>query len=162
MASQFRAVRGSRSSDAPLVVGSLLIAAALVLGVWQIKSASIERAYRHTRYAVASVVGVGANGSANVRYLLDGKQRTGQLNVSAVAGVDRGDRVGLRVSNDGRRLQLQTSFYGAIYPWTAAVLALLAGLILMSPWRSSARPGRPRKRWLPAELARPRHHHRIG
>lgn len=163
MASQFRSVRGSGSSNAPLVVGSLLIAAALVLGVWQIKTASIERAYRHTQYAAASVVDVRANGVASVRFLLDGKSRTGQLNVSAVNGVDRGDRLGLRVSDGGRRLQLQTAFYRPVYPWTAVVLAGIAVLITVSSWRSSSATGRQRKQWLPGELTRPRHHHhRIG
>jgi hypothetical protein len=162
MASQFRPTRGSRSSSTPLVVGSLLIAAALMLGVWQIKTASIERAYRHTQYVAASVVGVGANGIASVRFLLDGKTRTGQLNVSTANGVDRGDRLGLRVSDGGRRLELETPFYGAIYPWTAAALALLAGLILMSPRRSSGAAGRQRKQWLPAELTRPRRRYRIS
>jgi hypothetical protein len=161
MVKPFRTVR-SGSSNAPLLVGSLLMAAALVLGVWQIKSASIERAYRHTQYAVASVVGVGANGIANVRYLLDGKQRTGQLNVSTADGVDRGDRLGLRVSDGGHRLQLETPFYGLVYPWTASALAGIAVLIMVSSWRSSSASGRQRKQWLPAELTRPRHQHRIG
>jgi hypothetical protein len=91
-----------------------------------------------------------------------GKTRTGQLNVSTANGVDRGDRLGLRVSDGGRRLQLEIPFYGAIYPWTAAALALLAGLISMSPWRSSGGLGRQRKKWLPAELTRPRRHYRIS
>ncbi len=162
MASQVRSVRDTGSSTAPLVVGSLLIAAALVLGVWQIKTASIARAYRHTQYAAASVLSVGANGVASVRFLLDGKPRTGQLNVGTVSGVDRGDRLGLRVSDGGRRLQLQTPFYGPVYPWTAVVLAGIATLIAMSSWRSSSTAGRQRKQWLPAELTRPRHHHRTG
>jgi hypothetical protein len=162
MANLLRTVRGSRSSNAPLVVGSLLIAAALLLGVWQIKIASIERAYRHTQYAAASVVAVGANGIANVRYRLDGKQRTGQLNVSTADGVDRGDRLGLRVSDGGRLLQLETPFYGPVYPGTAAALAGIAVLIMVSSWRSPSATRRQRKQWLPAELTRPRHHHRTG
>ena len=153
--------RGRASSSAPLVASSLLIAAALMLGVWQIKVTSIERAYRHTQYAAASVVGVGTNGVASVRYLLDGKPRTGQLDVRTAEGVDRGDRLGVRVSDGGRRLQLETPFYGAIYPWTAAALALIAGLVLMSPVRSSGESGRSRKQWLPAELTRPRRRYRI-
>jgi predicted small integral membrane protein len=153
-------VRVSRSANTPLVVGSLLIAAALMLGVWQIKSVSIERAYRHTQHAAASVVSVGANGVADVRYLWGGKPRTGQLNVSTANGVDRGDRLAVRVSDGGRRLQLETPFYGALYPWTAAALASIAVLIGASSWHSSAVAGRRRKQWLPAELTRPRRHYR--
>jgi hypothetical protein len=147
-------VRDGRSPATPLVVASLLVAAALVLGVGQVKSASIERAYRHTEYVAASVVGVGANRIASVRYPWAGHTRTGQLDVSTASGVDRGDRIALRVSEGGRRLQLETPFYGAVYPWTAAGLALIALVIVAFSRRSSDSSGQL-KRWLPAELSRP-------
>jgi hypothetical protein len=156
MAGGLRALRGGGSSTAPLAVASLLFAAALLVGVGQIKSASVESAYRHTQYAAASVVSVDANRIASVRYLWAGKPRTGQLNVGSVSGVDRGDRLGLRVSDGGRRLQLETPFNGAVYPWTAASLTLTAFVIAMVSRRSSAGQGSAARHWLPAELRRPR------
>ena len=162
MAGHFRVVRGGDASVTPLIVASLLIAAALLLGVGQVKSASVQRAYRHTQYAAASVVSVGANRIASVHFLWAGKPRTGQLNVSAVSGVDRGDRLALRVSDGGRRLQLETPFYGAVYPWTAAALTFIAVVIVVSSWRSSAGSGRQGKRWLPGELSRPRRRYRVS
>jgi len=154
-----RVVRDSRSPATPVVVASLLIAASLLLGAGQVKSASIERAYQHTDYVAASVVGVSANRIASVRYLWAGHNRTGQLNVSTASGVDPGDRIALRVGDGGRRLQLETPFYAAVYPWTAASLVLMAIVIVMSSWRSSD-SGRRFKRWLPAELSRPHRRHR--
>jgi hypothetical protein len=162
MAGHFRVVRGGDASATPLVVASLLIAAALLLGVGQIKSASVQRAYRHTQYAAASVVSVGANRIASVHFLWAGKPRTGQLNVSVASGVDRGDRLALRVSDGGRRLQLETPFYGAVYPWTATALTLIAFVIMVSSWRSLPGSGRQVKRWLPAELSRPRRRYRVN
>ena len=148
-----RVVRDDRSPATTLVVASLLIAAALTFAAGQIKSASIERAYRHTEYVAASVVGVGANRIASVRYPWAGHTRTGQLDVSTASGVDRGDRIALRVSDGGRRLQLETPFYRAVYPWTAAALAVLALVIGISSGRSPDSAGQL-KRWLPAELSR--------
>jgi hypothetical protein len=156
-----RVVRDGRSPATPLVVASLLIAAALVLGVGQVKRASIAHAYRHTNYVAASVVGVGANRIASVRYLWAGHTRTGLLNVSTASGVDPGDRIALRVSDSGGRLQLETPFYSAVYPWTAAALALMAvAIVIVSRWPSDS-SGR-RKRLLPAELSSPhrRYHDR--
>ncbi len=149
-----RVVRDGRSSAAPLAVTSLLIAAVLTLVAGQVKSASIERAYRNTDYVAASVVGVGADRIASVRYLWAGHNRTGQLDVSTASGVDQGDRVALRVSDGGRRLQLETPFYAAVYPWTAAALALMAFVVVIFSWRQSGSAGQL-KRWLPAELSRP-------
>jgi hypothetical protein len=162
MAGHFRVVRRAVSSATPLVVASLLVGAALMVSVGQIKSESIEQAYRHTEYSAASVVSVGANRIASVRFLWAGKPRTGQLNVGAASGVDRGDRLGLRVSDGGRRLQLETPFYGAVYPWTAAGLTLAAFVIAVSSRRSQARSGRPFKRLLPAELSRPHRRYRVS
>jgi hypothetical protein len=162
MAGHFRVVRGGGTSATPLIVASLLIAAALLVSVGQIKSASVQRAYRHTQYAAASVVSVGANRIASVRFLWAGKPRTGQLNVSTASGVDRGDRLALRVSDGGRQLQLETPFYGAVYPWTAAALTLMAFVVMVSSRRSLAGSGRQVKRWLPAELRRPRRRYRVG
>lgn len=162
MAGHVRVGRGGGSAATPLVVASLLIAAALVVSVGQIKSASIQRAYRHTQYAAASVVSVGTNRIASVRFLWAGKPRTGQLNVRAATGVDGADRVALRISDGGRRLQLETPFYGAVYPWTAAALTLIAFVLAMSSWRSQARSGRQVKRWLPAELSRPHRRYRVS
>lgn len=161
MTAHFRTSRGSGSAATPLVIASLLITAALLVGVGQIKSASIERAYRHTQYAAASVVSVGGNRIAKVRYLWAGKPRTGQLDVTTTSGVDRGDRLALRVSDGGRRLQLETPFYGAVYSGTAVTLALIALLVAMSSRRSSAGLRRHRQ-WLPGELRRPRRRHRVG
>jgi hypothetical protein len=161
MASHFPVVRSRRWSAPPPVAVALVIAAALLVGVGQMKSASIERAYRDTQYSAASVVSVGANRIASVRYVWAGKIRTGQVNVSTAAGVDSGDRLALRVSDGGRRLQLETPFDAGVYQWTAAALALIALTIVMSSW-SSVGPGRPRKQWLPAELTRPRRHQRVG
>ena len=162
MVGHVRVGRGGGSAATPLVVASLLIAAALVVSVGQIKSASIQRAYRHTQYAAASVVSVSANRIASVRFLWAGKPRTGQLNVGTVTGVDRGDRLALRASDGGRRLQLETPFYGAVYPWTAAGLTLTAFVIAMSSRRSQARSGRQFKRLLPAELSRPHRRYRAS
>ncbi len=148
-----RVGRDGRSPATPLVVASLLIAAAVTFGVGQVKTASIEHAYRHTEYVAASVVGVGANRIASVRYPWAGQTRTGQLDVSTASGVDRGDRLALRVSDGGRRLQLETPFYRPVYPWTAAALATMALVIAISSRRSSERRGQF-KRWLPAELSR--------
>jgi hypothetical protein len=161
MANHFRIVRSERRCDRPLVAVALLIAAALLVGVGHIKSASIERAYRNTQYSAASVVSVGTNRIASVRYVWAGKIRTGHVDVSTATGVDSGDRLALRVSDGGRRLQLETPFYGGVYEWTAAGLALIALAIVMSSWRSSAGLGRQRKQWLPAELTRPRRHQRV-
>ena len=161
MAPQVRTSRGSGSAPTSLVVASLLITAALLVGVGQIKGASIERAYRHTQYAAASVVSVGANRIAKVRYLWAGKPRTGQLDVTTTSGVDRGDRLALRVSDGGRRLQLETPFYGAVYSGTAVAMTLVALLVAMSSRRSSVGLRR-HKHWLPAELRRPRRPHRVG
>jgi hypothetical protein len=161
MAAHFRMSRGRGSAATPLVVTSLLLAAALLVGVGQIKHASIERGYRHTQYAAASVVSVGANRIAKVRYLWGGAARTGQLDVTATSGVDRGDHLALRVSDGGHRLQLQTPFYGAVYPWTAVTLMLVALFVAMSSRRSQAAFSR-HKPWLPAELRRPRRRHRVG
>ncbi len=155
MAGHFRVVRGEGSAATPLVVASLLIAAALMACVGQIKSTSIERAYRHTQYAAASVVSVSANRVAKVRYLWAGKPRTGQVDVSTAAGVDQGDRLGVRVSEGGRRLQLETQFYGAVYLGTAITLTLVALLIAMVSWRSPEMASWRGKHWLPAELRRP-------
>jgi hypothetical protein len=69
---------------------------------------------------------------------------------------------GCGVSDGGRLFQLETPFYGPVYPGTAAALAGIAVLIMVSSWRSSSATGRQRKQWLPAELTRPRHHHRTG
>jgi hypothetical protein len=154
MTSDFSFGRSTRPTSTAPVVAALLIAAALMVGVGHIKSASIERAYRNTQYATASVVSVGANGFAKVRYLWAGKPRTGELDVRYATGVDSGDRLGLRVSDGGRRLQLETPFYAAVYSWTAAALAVIALLIVMSSWRSTAWLHRERKKWLPAELRR--------
>lgn len=148
-------VRDGRSPATPLVIASLLVAAALTFVVGQVKRASIDHAYRHTEHVAASVVGVGANRIASVRYPWAGQTRTGHLDVSAASGVDQGDRVALRISDSGQRLQLETPFYGAVYPWTAAALTLMALVIVMFSWRSSNSSGRF-KRWLPAELSRPR------
>lgn len=160
MARHFRVVRGGGSAATPLVVASLLIAAALLACVGQIKSTSIERAYRHTQYAAASVVSVSADRVAKVRYLWAGKPRTGQVDVRTAAGIDRGDRLGVRVSDGGRRLQLETHFYGAVYLGTAITLTLIALLIAMSSWRSPEGTGWEEKHWLPAELRRPRRRYR--
>lgn len=162
MAGHFRVGRSGGSAATPLVVASLLVAAALLVGVGQIKSASIQRAYRHTQFAAASVVSVGTNRIASVRFLWAGKARTGQLNVGAATDVDRGDRLALRVPDGGRQLQLETPFYGAVYRWTAAALTLMAFVIAMSSWRSQAGRNRQLKRWLPAELRRPRRRYRIS
>jgi hypothetical protein len=148
-----RVLPDDRSPATPLVVASLLIAAALVLGVGKVKSASIEHAYRHTESVAASVVGVGANRIASVRYPWAGRTQTGQLDVSSASGVDRGDRIALRVSDGGHRLQLETPFYEGVYLWTAAALALIALVVAMFSWRSSDAGGQL-KRWLPAELSR--------
>lgn len=51
-------------------------------------------------------------------------------------GVDNGDRLALRVSDGGRRLQLETPFYAALYTWTAVALTAIALVIVMSSWRS--------------------------
>lgn len=150
--------REGSSPATPLAVVSLLIAAALTLGAGEVKSASIERAYRHTDYVAASVVRVGANRVASVRYLWAGHNRAGQLNVSTASGVDQGDRIALRVSEGGRRLQLETPFYAAVYPWTAASLVLMAVVIVMFSWRPWD-SGLRLKRWLPAELSRPHRYH---
>ena len=155
MAGRFRALRGGDSATTTLAVASLLFGAALMVGVGQVKSASVESAYRHTQHAAASVVSVSANRIASVRYLWAGKPRTGPLNVGSVPGVDSGDRLGVRVSDGGRRLQLEEQFNGAVYPWTAAALTLIAFVIAMSSWRSSAGRGSPSRNWLPAELRRP-------
>jgi hypothetical protein len=160
MASHFRIARSGRRSAPPLVAVALLVAAALLVGVGHIKSASIERAYRNTQYAAASVVSVGANRMASVRYEWAGKIRTGQVDVSTATGVDSGDRLALRVSDGGRRLELETPFYAGVYEWTAAALVLIALAIVMSSWRSPAGLGRQHKQWLPAELTRPRRHQR--
>jgi hypothetical protein len=162
MGSYFQVGRSSRSFSTALVVATLLVAAALTVGVSQIKSGSIERAYRHTQYATGSVVSVGENRIAKIRFLWEGKPRTGELDVSAATGVDSGDRLALRVSDGGRRLQLETPFYAAVYMWTAVALALIAFVVVMSSWRSSAWPDRAGKQWLPAELRRPRRRYRIG
>ena len=82
------------------------------------------------------LVSVSANRVAKVRYLWAGKPRTGQVDVSTAAGVDQGDRLGMRVSEGGRRLQLETQFYGAVYLGTAITLILIALLIAMASWRS--------------------------
>jgi hypothetical protein len=147
--------RGSRSLTV-IVVAALLIAAAMMVGVGQVKSGSVERAYRHTQHATGSVVSIGENRIAKVRYLWAGKPRTGELDVSTATGVDSGDRLALRVSDSGQRLQLETPFYAALYTWTAIALAAIALVIMMSSWRSVAGSVEESKRWLPAELRRPR------
>jgi hypothetical protein len=162
MGSYFQVGRSSRSFGASFVVAALLIAAALTVGVGQIKSGSIERAYRHTEYATGSVVSVGENRIAKIRYLWAGKPRTGQLDVNAATGVDTGDRLALRVSDGGGRLQLETPFYAAVYTWTAVALALIAFVVVMSSWHASALSDGAVKRWLPAELGRPRRRYRVG
>jgi hypothetical protein len=154
MESYFQVGRTSRSVTAP-VVAALLIAAALMVGVGQIKSGSIERAYRHTQYATGSVISVGENRIAKVRYLWAGKPRVGELDVTAATGVDSGDRLALRVSEGGRRLQLETPFYAAVYTWTAVGLAAIALMVVMSSWGAVGAAGEG-KRWLPAELRRRR------
>lgn len=161
MESYFQVSRPSRSFPS-LVVVALLVGAALMVGVGQVKSGSIERAYRHTEYATGSVVSVGANRVAKVLYSWDGKPRTGELDVSAASGIDSGDRLGLRVSNGGRRLQLETPFYAAIYTWTAVGLVLIALSISMTSWRAFAWSDGSGKPWLPAELRRPRRRYRAG
>ena len=155
MTSYLQFGRSTRPSGTLPVVAGLVIAAALLVGVGHIKSASIERAYRHTQYATASVVSVGSNRIADVRYLWEGKPRTGKLDVSDATGVDRGDRVALRVSGGGQRLQMETPFDEAVYLWTAAALSLIALVILTSSRRTSRWPAPRGKRWLPAELGRP-------
>lgn len=155
MTSYFQFGRSSRPSGTLPVVAGLVIAAALLVGAGHIKSASIERAYRHTQYATASVVSVGSNRIAEVRYLWAGKPRTGKLDVGDATSVDRGDRVALRVSDGGQRLQMETPFDEAVYLWTAAALSLIALIIVTSSWRTSGWAAWQRKRWLPAELARP-------
>jgi Mn2+/Fe2+ NRAMP family transporter len=162
MGSYFQVGRSSRSFSTALVVAALLIAAALTVGVGQIKSGSIERAYRHTQYATGSVVSVGENRIAKIRYLWAGEPRMGELDVSAATGVDSGDRLALRVSDGGRRLQLETPFYAAVYTWTAVALTLIALVVVMSSWRSYSGAGLAGKQWLPAELRRPRRRYRVG
>jgi hypothetical protein len=161
MAGHVRVGRGRDAGVAPLVVASLVIAAALVVSVGQIKSASIQRAYRHTQYSAASVLSVDASRIASVRFLWAGKPRIGKLDVAAVTSVDRGDRLALRVSDGGRQLQLETPFYGAVYPWTAAGLTLAALVLAVSSRRSQASSGRQVKRLLPAELSRPHRRYRV-
>jgi heme exporter protein D len=128
----------------------------LVIGVGQVKSASIERAYRNTQSVAASVLTVSANRIASVRYQWAGKSRIGRLDVSTSASIDSGDRLELRASDSGRRLQLDTPFYAAMYPWTAVGLTLIALVIGMSARLSPSGRSRQPKRWLPAELRRPR------
>jgi hypothetical protein len=160
MESYFQVGRTSRSATS-LVVAALLVAAALMVGVGQIKSGSIERAYRHTQYATGSVISVGENRIAKVRYLWAGKPQVGELDVSAATGVDSGDRLALRVSEGGRRLQLETPFYAAVYTWTAVGLAAIALMVVMLSW-GAVGAGREGKRWLPAELRRPRRSYRVS
>lgn len=161
MGSYFQTGRMTRSFTVP-AVGALLVAAALILGVGHVKSGSIERAYRNTQYATGSVVSVGENRIAKVRYLWAGKQRTGELNVSTATGVDSGDRLALRVSDGGRRLQLETPFYAALYTWTAVALTAIALGIGVASWRSFAGSIGESKRWLPGELRRPRRRDRVS
>jgi heme exporter protein D len=161
MGSYVQVGRRSRSLTM-LVVAALLVAAAMLVGVGQIKSGSVERAYRHTQSATGSVISVGENRVAKVRYLWAGKPRTGELDVSTATGVDSGDRLALRVSDGGRRLQLATPFYAALYTWTAVGLAAIALVIVMSSWRSFVGSVGESKRWLPAELRRPRRRGRVS
>ncbi|HEY5050773.1 MAG TPA: hypothetical protein VII50_07710 [Acidothermaceae bacterium] len=162
MESYFQFGRRTGSSATAFVVAALLIAAALMLGVGQIKSGSIERAYRHTQHATGSVISVGENRIAEVRYLWAGKPQTGELDVSAASGVDSGDRLALRVSDGGRQLQLETPFYTAVYRWTAVGLTAIALVVVLSSWRSAAGPTGEGKQWLPAELRRPRRRYRVS
>lgn len=162
MPTNSRLGRDGNSFSKPVIVGALLIAAALMLGVAHIKRASVERAYRHTRYAAADVVSVGSNGVADVRYNLDGKSRTGQLDVSGAQGVDRGDRLAVRVSDVGNKLQLDVPFYAAVYVWTAVGLTVIAATIVVASWRSTGSVRRQRKLWLPGELARTHRKHPAG
>jgi hypothetical protein len=161
MTSRARAIRRASSASTPLVVGALLIAAAVLVGVGQIKHASVVRALRHTSPVTATVLSVGRDRVANVRYVLGGKPHTGH--VSAAQGVDSGDGLALRVASAGGGLQLATPFYATVYPATAAALTVIAVVIIGWSRRSSASPARrSRTPWMPAELSRPHRqaHHR--
>jgi len=72
------------------------------------------------------------------------------------ADVDSGEPVALRVSTGGRHLQVETPFNEAAYPWTTAGLTLIALVMVMASWHTSAWLARRRQRWLPAELSRTR------
>jgi hypothetical protein len=153
MTGSFRVVRREYPSATP-VIACLLITAALIFGAGQIKSASIERDYRHTQYVAASVLNIGSDRIASVSYQWAGRPRIGRVDVSTASGVDSGDRLALRASDSGRQLQLETPFNAGIYPWTAVGLTVIAVGIGMSAWRSPGGRSRQPKGWLPAELRR--------
>ncbi len=130
-----------------LTVVALLLAAVLVLAVGYVKKDSVRAAYRHTEHVAAAVVTVSADRVAQVRYTLQGRTRTGTVDLTAQQSVDRGDRLALRVSTDGRRLLLETPWLSTMYPATAAALALI-GLVLLL-WRRPDHQTQPRRHRFP-------------
>jgi hypothetical protein len=155
MSSRAPTRRRTRWGRAPLVVGTLLVAATVVLGVGQLKLSAVDKQLRNTRNAAATVLSVGANQVVSVRYVLAGKSHTGHLRISPTGSIDRGDRLGVRVANVGGRLALNDAFSVAPYRESAIGLLAIAVLIMMSFRRSvRGRTRRPRKPWLPAELSR--------
>src|SRR6185437_2162022 len=96
----------------------LTLAALVVLGAGFVKRASVEAAYRHTQRTAADVVAVTGHRIARVQYSLDGASHSGTVDVSSASSIDRGDRVEVRVSRDGRALLLDVPWLSSMYSIT--------------------------------------------
>jgi hypothetical protein len=139
-----------RRPGAVLATASVAAAALAVFAVAIVKGASIREADEQTHRVVATVLAASSAGIDKVQYTLNGQHRTGVVTLAGVA-VDRGDRVGLRVTRAGR-LFPDSPWIPAAYTATALGLAILAAALWVRAVSAPRRRVPSRRRWLPYEI----------